>query len=126
MILTADQSLTLIPYRRMNETYPSFLSTNSTKCIFNLLVLNFHALSCPSVLLKYALAVFSPGGMYQLPQRSFATSGRLYAFCTSRTKAASVWMLVRRLWIVRVVRLREVRSCEIVACVEGGKRIVLG
>lgn len=94
----------------------------STRCIFSLLVLHFHALSCPSVLLKYAHArcgVF-PGGTYQLPQRWFATRGRgLEARprregedAARRTNWASEWMEVRRLWMLRVERLREERRLE--------------
>jgi hypothetical protein len=94
-------------------THPSFSSIISNKCRFNLLVLNFHALSCPSVLLKYALPPFSSGGTYQLPHLSFATNGlpfRRLDCAAEDTNAASEAMDVRRLWMVRGLRLREVRG----------------
>lgn len=109
-------------YGRGWHTHPSFFSINSTRCIFNLLVLNFQALSCPSVLLKYALPALRAGGTYQLPQRSLATSGLVpYARDTSRTNSESVRMLVSRLWMVSVVRLREAMSCDMEGCSRWGR-----
>jgi hypothetical protein len=42
--------------------------------------------------------------MYQLPQRSFATKGKLYAEATDVTKVLSEMIEEKRLWIERVER----------------------
>lgn len=115
----------------------------STRCRFSRRVLNFHARSCPSVLLKYAPAALSPGGTYQLPQRSLATSGLrgappgraspapspsrgpggASAAAARATNCASAWMLARRLWMLSVERLSVASSVDSEGC-EGKMRSV--
>ena len=50
--------------------------------------------------------------MYQLPQRSFATSGKLRVRATSWTKTASWWMDCKRLLVESVERFRDERVLE--------------
>lgn len=61
--------------RIVKSTYPPFRPTISSTCKFSLRVLKLHCPWCPSVLLKYALPALIRGGIYQLPQRSLATTG---------------------------------------------------
>jgi len=76
-------------------------------CRFSRRVLKLHCPQCPSVLLKYALPAFRSGGMYQLPHRSLATSGRPQLELTLWTKTESWWIERSRLVIDRVELLRE-------------------
>jgi hypothetical protein len=61
------------------------------------------------VLLKYALSAFRSGGIYQLPHRSFATSGSCNVSATEQTNSASSEMERKRLVMERVDRLSEAR-----------------
>lgn len=93
-----------------DKTHPSFSSIISSRCRFNLLQLNPHSPTCPSVLLKYALPLFLPGSTYQLPHRSFATRGRPPRDAAAEeTKEASERMERRRLCGERLCFLRVVR-----------------
>ena len=76
-------------------------------------MLNFHSLVCPSVLLKYTLSAFFAGGIYQLPHRSLATSGKAYAVDTEATKVASDRIDERRLCVESADRLSEFSVEEI-------------
>ena len=50
--------------------------------------------------------------MYQLPQRSFATSGKSYEAATLVTNSLSLVMELRRLVMDKAERLREDRVLE--------------
>lgn len=78
-------------------TQPPRLFTTSNICRFSLLKLKLHSPICPSVLLKYTLSDFWFGGIYQLPHRSLATSGRSYAEATDATNWLSEMIEERRL-----------------------------
>lgn len=99
---------------------------------FSRRILKRHCPQCPSVLLKYTLPAFCSGGMYQLPQRSFAIRGKLKLRATSWTKIASWWIDCKRLLVESVKLLREERVlerfCEAVGrrreAIEFGKEVV--
>lgn len=93
-------------------THPPCRPTTSSSCRFSLRRLNAHSPMWPSVLLKYTLEAFRSGEMYQLPQRSFATSGRSYAAATLVTNSLSFVMEVRRLVMDSAERLSEDRVLE--------------
>jgi hypothetical protein len=85
-----DGGFLLFPRRVLSTTmHPPLSTITSSTPRFSLRKLNPHSPKCPSVLFQYALTLFFPGGIYQLPHLSFAISGNPYASATDETKVAS-------------------------------------
>lgn len=102
--------------------HPLSLLITSNTCVLSRLKLIDHSPLWPSVLLKYALALFRPSGTYQLPHRSFATNGKPYASATRHTNSASSEIELRRLEIESVLRLRDARVEEKLVASSGKMR----